>query len=284
MIRKNYRLFWTGGFDSTFRLVELSRRPVKISPVYIVFPDRPAVTPLELQAHQRILAYLKKRRETIAQMMPVRYVMWNQIVVSEAVKKAHDWVSHHFPFKIPHCDLLLAAYAEKSKGIEIGLEKYYDKPGRTFIALEEAGGLHFDSEGIGRLQDPNNEHPQLMLMHGNYGYSIANKREVDMWELLQKWGYQDISRLTQTCEHPYNGTPCGCCTNCWVKIHSAMGWYLGEKAMRRHQIMVSLHQQSVQLAREFQNYMMGLLPVLNSRDQEVHIRYFRSLLQQYHCD
>ena len=63
-MHKNYRLFWTGGFDSTFRLAELSRRPVKISPVYIVFQDRLAVTPLELKAHERILAYLKSRPET----------------------------------------------------------------------------------------------------------------------------------------------------------------------------------------------------------------------------
>lgn len=282
-MHKNYRLFWTGGFDSTFRLAELSRRPVKISPVYIVFQDRLAVTPLELKAHERILAYLKSRPETIAQIMPVRYVTWKQIVISRAVKTAHEWVSQHFPFKIPHCDLLLAAYAEKSKGIEIGLEKYYDKPGRTFIALEEAGGLHFDEEGIGRLQDPHNEHPQLMLMHGNYAYSIANRLEIEMWSLLQKWGYQDIVNLTQTCEHPYHDTPCGCCTNCWVKIHSAMGWYLGEKALKRYQLMIALHKEDPQMGADYKQFMMGQYPVLDDARAN-RVEYFKSLLSMNSCD
>jgi len=255
VLRKKYRLFWTGGFDSTFRLAELSRRNVKIQPVYLVFNDRRDVTPLELAAHGKILQWLKKRPETQAMIQPVRYVTENQIIVSNEVEHALAWIRQRYA--VPQCDRLLAAYAEKSKGIEVGLEKPYDKPGRTFIVLNAAGGLHFDEEGIGRLEDPNHEHPQIMKIHGNYGYSIANRTEVEMWEQLQEWGYQDLVKLTQTCEHPYHGTPCGCCTNCFVKIHSAMGWYLGDKAQRRHAILLELREKDPELASVYRAYMTG---------------------------
>ena len=278
MLMKKHRLFWTGGFDSSFRLAELSRRKVKISSVYIIFQDRQVVTPLEIQAHERILEWLKGRPETQAQIMPTHYVTWRQVVVSKAVREAHAWAQEHFHFRLPKCDLLLASYAEKSRGIEIGLEKYYDKPGRTFIALNEAGGLHFDEEGIGRLKDPNNEHPQLMLLHGNYGYSIANRTEVEMWDQLKKWGYDDLVTLTQTCEHPYNGTPCGCCTNCIVKIKSAMGWYLGEKAVKRYQLMQSMRRQDLILGVQFSKFMMGQL-FDESAEAGERKKYFRSLLE-----
>lgn len=32
--------FWTGGFDSTFRILQLSRENVTVQPIYIVDPGR----------------------------------------------------------------------------------------------------------------------------------------------------------------------------------------------------------------------------------------------------
>ena len=55
---KTIKILWTGGWDSTYRIIELSRRPVNIQPIY-VYGDGRISENYERTAMQKILSELK---------------------------------------------------------------------------------------------------------------------------------------------------------------------------------------------------------------------------------
>jgi hypothetical protein len=58
--KKTIRILWTGGWDSTYRIIELSRQPVAIQPIY-VYGDGRVSEPFERRAMQKILTQLKNK-------------------------------------------------------------------------------------------------------------------------------------------------------------------------------------------------------------------------------
>lgn len=73
---KMYEIFWTGGFDSTLRVVQLSRFPIRIQPVYCtgVASDIRKSEFYELQAIKKISALLRTKPETKAEILPLKIV------------------------------------------------------------------------------------------------------------------------------------------------------------------------------------------------------------------
>ena len=53
-LKKTVNLLWTSGWDSTYRLVELSRMDVRVQPIYVTGMGRPSEQ-RELQAQKEIL-------------------------------------------------------------------------------------------------------------------------------------------------------------------------------------------------------------------------------------
>ena len=61
-------IFWTGGLDSTFRVVELSRCPCTIQPYYVVIGKRKSLH-CELKAIKTISQILRKDKRTKAELL-----------------------------------------------------------------------------------------------------------------------------------------------------------------------------------------------------------------------
>jgi len=62
------RVLWTGGLDSTYRIVELSRMDVTIQPVYCANPERDS-TAMEKYTIERILAALSAEAAPYAEQL-----------------------------------------------------------------------------------------------------------------------------------------------------------------------------------------------------------------------
>lgn len=54
-------IFWTGGWDSTFRLLQLAERQINIKPIYIKDPARKSAE-IEIARMTEILDHIKKRK------------------------------------------------------------------------------------------------------------------------------------------------------------------------------------------------------------------------------
>lgn len=71
---ERHNLLFTGGFDSTFRLCQLSRMEgVEVQPVYLCFSPARFNEKNEIHAQDTILSMLRKRKDTKAVLLsPVR--------------------------------------------------------------------------------------------------------------------------------------------------------------------------------------------------------------------
>ena len=82
---KNISIFWTGGYDSTFRVVQLSRCEITIQPIYL--SDNRKSEKNELMAIEEITSMLKKHPQTKANFLPLKIVDINQRVNIKNIKR-----------------------------------------------------------------------------------------------------------------------------------------------------------------------------------------------------
>jgi len=82
------KIFWTGDWDSTFRLIQLSHSNRIIQPVYISGYGRISEQK-ELETMNVIIELLRKKTETKAVLLPIDIVDKKDIPVNEEITKVY---------------------------------------------------------------------------------------------------------------------------------------------------------------------------------------------------
>lgn len=228
MDRKMHYVLWTGGWDSTFRIVELSRQDVVVQPVYVIDDGRKSAHK-EKQVMEDILQALRKREGTQAQLRDVLYITKQEIPADEKISAAfrtakanvnlggqYDW---------------LARMAVQYPGIEIGVEKTTHS-GRCQALIRDYGKM-VEKDGLLRL-DPAASSEECFLVLGNFTFPVYDRTEEDMVNAIRQWGYEDIMSMIWFCHSPIRGEACGMCNPCRQKMEGEMDWLLPETAHKRH--------------------------------------------------
>lgn len=254
---KKYRLLWTGGWDSSFRLCQLSRiEGADVQPVYIHHPQRPS-SGLEQQAMSKILKAVRLKKETKALIRDVEIVEYFSISVPGYIDEAYERLCQRFP-KLGGQYRWIAAYAALYPGIELGEEHYYSVPGTLYSIFNAAGGLKFDENGYGYLPSDIAD-TDIAAIFSNYSYPIARYREVDMRQLIEEWHYEDIMRHIWFCQQLLNDKPCGVCVPCRLKMRAGMAHLLSAAAKRNFKIFSYIQECGKVDVREFGHYLNGSL-------------------------
>ena len=122
-MQKKINLLWTGGFDSTFRLCQLSRMDnVIVQPVYFRFKTTRKNEYREIEAQAKILSLLLSRPETKATILsPIRFHE-DDLPEDLETDKAYEKLTHLPGSKIPGQNKNLAKLALVFPNIEIGRE------------------------------------------------------------------------------------------------------------------------------------------------------------------
>ncbi len=114
------RIFWTGGWDSTYRMVELSRMNVTVQPVYCLDSHRSS-SRVELERMEKILHLLAEKKERKAVFLPIEKIDVSQLFVKNKLKEAWKEISQQIHLGTQY--MYLAQVAKQFPGIELGLEK-----------------------------------------------------------------------------------------------------------------------------------------------------------------
>lgn len=225
-------VLWTGGWDSTYRIVELSRMEVSILPVYCCDPERES-TPEEKKCMLRILEALSAREETRAHFFPLQLIDVSAIPENKEITAAHAVLAEE-------CGLgrqyeWLARLAHKYPGLEIGTDRRAQAlPTGCRATIMKNGGFTLEN-GIPVInREEASEECKLVL--GNFHFPLADITETEMLENIRAWGYEDIMKLSWFCHAPLNGQPCGMCTPCRHKMENDMAFLLPEKAQQRYHL------------------------------------------------
>lgn len=230
MSRKTVEIFWTGGYDSTFRVVQLSRLPITVQPYYL--SDNRLNEKYELGAIEKITELIKKHPDTKAELLPTVYVSVEDRAesrpeIEEAYKRIFEknWLGNQYVW--------LANFAFEHKGVELSIEK-----GTNPVRLiQKNGGFKKISEaqtGDNYVVDRDITDPDYNALFGNFTIPLLEVSKLDMKEFFLKHGYDEVMKSTWFCHTPINGKPCGKCNPCKGVVEEGMAERLDEEALKRY--------------------------------------------------
>lgn len=225
-------ILWTGGWDSTYRMVELSRRPCTVQPIY-VYGDNRLSENYEYKAMKRILFELKKKKETQATFLPIKFIDKKNIPKNPEITKAYKEISKTTKLGSQHEWLARLAFCYP--GLELGTEAAPLEVSNILKAINKYGKLIKDKESDGYILDPNNSSKEGLLVLGNFKFPIITKTGTDMKTNIYSWNCEDIMKNVWVCHTPLLfGKPCGLCHPCELKIQTKMEFLLTESAVNRY--------------------------------------------------
>lgn len=228
-MEKRY-IFYTGGWDSTYRMVELSRMELEVQPIYCIDTGRNSRN-IEIERIKEIINSLEGNVETKAVFLPLICVEIDKIEPNEKITKAYHRICEKV--KLGSQYDWLARLATKYPGVELGIEKPNGEYGGCTAAINTFGKL-IEKDGTWIVKS-DESCEECNLLFGNFSFPLTEITERDMVENLKKLKvYDETMRKIWFCHKPINAEPCGYCRPCQQKMECDMTFLLPEKAQKRY--------------------------------------------------
>ncbi len=220
-------LLWTGGWDSTYRMLELSFQEVTVHPVYVIDPGRGS-TQREIAAIHAITKALREKERTRATIDEAEIRQLSSIPPDAAITGAYSRIVKSIRLGTQY--EWLGRLARVYPFLEIGVEKPHGEFSGCNTVIERMGKW---KEGADVL-DPDGTDKDCFELLGWFTFPIIRRTELEMAEKIREWGYEDIMRMIWFCYDPIRGQPCGLCRPCQQKMESSMEWLLPPQAQKRY--------------------------------------------------
>lgn len=226
-------LLWTGGLDSTFRLVELAHQNIEIQPYYIIDEERSSRANEEA-AMNKILNLLRQKSFTKAIINDVRYISMDSVKEDTGITNAYNFF-HQFNKMGSQYDFLARFADQNNLVLEVGLEG--SERSKASQVLKKFGSLNLHS--YNNLNDPKNTswdsfyaidkneaHPFSKKVFGNLRFPahLFNIEKIEEAKILNEWQCKDILMTTWFCHKPVLGYPCGRCNPCKDALNEGFAW------------------------------------------------------------
>ena len=221
---------WTGGWDSSFRVIQLSRvNGVSIQGIYISGDGRGSEEK-EINAINTIIEMLNIRKETRAELRPLQIIDKKDIPVNKDISDAYDRIRKEI--KIGTQYDWLARFANINQGVELGAVLPDGEFSGVRETIERYGG--FTKDGDTYKLDIAKATDDCKKIFGNFEFPLAFTKETAMVEIIKEWGYEDIMSHIWFCHTPYKGRVCGVCRPCEQKMEGNMDFLLPKDAQKRY--------------------------------------------------
>lgn len=208
---RTINIFWTGGLDSTFRIVELSQRRCTIQPYYIKMRKR-ASWRNELKSIKKILRILRKDNRTQATLLdPI-------IVDDKEIPRDTNTFDAWFRLMrgISYQYYILAKYVNLHH-LEMEMGFQFSPNGTIVKVIDEKLLIHHpDMDYDVQVIDKTRADQDTLKVFGNYSFpmSLYHKNKKEEIETLYRDGYKKVVDHVWFCFHPMLGYPCGNCFAC----------------------------------------------------------------------
>ncbi len=209
-VDRQAEILWTGGFDSTFRVLQaLIVDGLCVRPHYVIDPRR-RTTEREQQACRLVRRTLASERPEVARrLLPTVVTHLDEIDVDDTVERRFESLNRHLA--IGAQSRWLAAYARHA-GLD-ALELCWERTpsGESVLVpllLENSVG----TSGQRRLRE-RIDHFELELMRP-FRFPLLELSKQDMHRTAAEHGFAGLLELTWFCHSPRKGRPCGLCIPC----------------------------------------------------------------------
>lgn len=207
-------IFWTGGLDSTYRVVELSRNECVIQPHYIITSRRTVEN--ELQAISEITALLNSDKRTIAKLLPVETFPKTELEVYPDIQSAWDLLHELKDFKSQQYPLLTRYARQKKLKLEMGIQ--FSENGSVVKVIDQSYLIDCPDNDDVMMIDPEKGSQEwasfTLFQDFLFPKSLYHKTKAEEIEELKNQGYDKVLKKVWTCFNPVLGMPCGHCFAC----------------------------------------------------------------------
>ena len=233
MSERVVEIFWTGGFDSSFRMTQLSRREVNIQPYYLA--DNRNSEEKELEAIRNISKRLMEHKDTRCKILPLIKVEPNERNDNAEITAAYERITQkeHLGSQYDW----LARFAMLHPGVEIGVHQ------QAIELIEKYGALKkVEDDEIGPywIVDREKTDKDISRIFQDLHIPLAEYTKLKMKEEYISGGYEDIMHMTWFCYNPIRNKPCGFCTPCRCTREEGMTEWFGVEANIRYRLAPKL--------------------------------------------
>ena len=215
MQKREVHILWTGGLDSTYRVVELSQTDCVIHPHYIIINGRGTVEN-ELKAISDITDILNSDERTIAKLMPVETFPMTELEMYADIQSAWNHLHEKKYFNSSQYPLLARYARQKRLKLEMGIQ--FSENGSVTEVVDESYLVdcpeHEDVMMIDPIKGSQEWASYTLFKDCLFPKSLYHKTKREEIEELRSQGYDKVLKKVWTCFHPVFGMPCGHCFPC----------------------------------------------------------------------
>ncbi len=223
-------LLWTGGCDSTFRLLQLAillRK--KVQPHYILSIRRSVYAEIYFMGQIKN-ALFEKFPWTRDLVLPTIFYDYNEIPVCPQIRDNLAELRKTLVLGEQYTHLAELQKWKNFPYLELGIQKTDERFRKSiddFLVRCEAEGdcwYQFDESARDTLQYP---------IFGFYRFPLLDISKEEMFDIAKQHGFFDLLNLSWFCHYPIMKknfgeepeiTPCGCCSVCNMSEMEGMGW------------------------------------------------------------
>lgn len=211
---KTVRLLWTGGWDSTFRLLMLAANEnVRVELIYVYNVERES-RQAELAAMQAVLELIYQRFPgSEARLSVLHQFNQHEIPQDQDIREKHNHLRGMGSFGTQYPVLAELALAQGWDDVEMGIVRI--EGGAVFEGLT-ANTIRVDEAIIGStyrlLPDIDPASPYTLFQR--FSFPLLHMSKLDIKAAAEANGWLDIMAKTWFCHKPVKGKPCGLCAPC----------------------------------------------------------------------
>lgn len=228
MPREVVHLLWTGGWDSTYRLLDLVlSRGEPVQPHYVLDENRRS-SEHELRAQTEIRRALPEpARRLVA---PTRVTTLSEIPRPDRFQRAFDrlvdrtFLGRQYEW--------LPAYCRQAGVREMELAVHVDDTAHAVLAD------HVVKDGDSWVVDPSLEGRPMYELFQWFRFPLLRMSKVEMKAAAEAAGFEHLMRLTWFCHRPRGGDPCGTCNPCIYTIEEGMSHRIPLRSRIRYHLRV----------------------------------------------
>lgn len=231
------KILWTGGWDSTYRVLKLRQREVIIEPYYFRFGRRSEEREIETVNYlTRLIIEDNKTRCIIKKLT----LYDNSSLPKDSESEEQAFLNLRNITFLGSQYIKLAKLARCISNLELCIHKD-DKAHR--IITQEAQLKLFSSEAFGeyyQVDGQNTSNRDVVTLFGSFRFPLLELTKLEMKEIAEKEGFADFMDQTWFCHHPVRNRPCGYCNPCIYTIQEGMRYRFDTIALIRYYLLSGL--------------------------------------------
>jgi hypothetical protein len=213
-------LLWTGGWDSTFRLLQLLlKHRVPVVPYYLEDPTR-ASTQIELDTMVRIGDHLRATYPHTRELLqPIRIASVRDVVEDDEINAALREIRRRMFIGSQYAWLPSFCKHNAIGDMELGV--HVDDKVQALVRPYALESDHPDGYRDVRV-DPRHAHTAEFRLFRYFSFPLFHIDKVGIDRQAAAEGWSEIMDMTWFCHTPVHGRPCGICAPCLYTIEEGL--------------------------------------------------------------